>query len=190
MAGTNGTAARILDVAARKFYERGYHATNMREIAEAVGIRAPSLYKHFAAKQELLFAIAFGVMADLVERGEAAVEGIDGAEARLRALVEQHVVYHCERRFEAKVADEQLHALDDAHQSEVIALRDRYEALFRSAVEAGRADGWAIADPAITTFAITTMASSVTDWYRDDGRLSADEIAAIYSDFALRGVRR
>lgn len=188
MAQVNGTAARILDVAARKFYERGYHGTNMRDIAAEVGVRAPSMYKHFDAKQDVLFAIAHGVMVELLARGRSAVEGVEDPAERLRALIRQHVVFHCERRFEAKVADDQLHALDDARQAEVIAVRDAYERLFRSAVEDGARQGWVVPDAAVVTFAITTMASSVTVWYREDGRLSAGEIADAYAAFALRGV--
>lgn len=182
------TSERILEIAARKFYERGYHAANMRDIAAEVGVRAPSLYKHFDAKQDLLFAIAHGVMAELLERGQTAVDGVEDPAERLRRLIEQHVAYHCERRFEAKVADDQLHALDDARQAEVIAVRDAYEALFRAAVEDGARGGWTVDDPAIVTFAITTMASSVTVWYREDGRLSPYEIGRTYADFALRGL--
>ncbi len=189
MAQGNGTAARILAVAARKFYERGYHGTNMRDIAAEVGVRAPSMYKHFDAKQDLLFAIAHGVMVDLLARGQEAVAGVEDPADRLRGLIHQHVAFHCERRFEAKVADDQLHALDDARQAEVIAVRDDYERLFRDAVEDGAGRGWVVPDAAVITFAITTMASSVTVWYREDGRLAPSEIAAAYADFALRGVR-
>ncbi len=184
------TADRVLATAAEQFYERGYHATNMRDIAGAVGIRAPSLYKHFAAKEELLFAIAHGTMLELLARGQAAVAEAGDPETRLRRLIEQHVVFHCERRFEAKVADEQLHALGDEHRATVIKVRDAYESLFRSAVDDGAADGWSVTDPALVTFAVTTMASSVTDWYRENGRLSPHDIAATYADFALRGVGR
>ncbi len=190
MGATLSTAERILTTAAEQFYERGYHATNMRDIAAAVGIRAPSLYKHFAGKEEVLFAIAHGTMLVLLERGRESVAGIDDADQRLRRLVEQHVVFHCERRFEAKVADEQLHALGDEHRSTVIEVRDAYEQLFRCAIDDGAAEGWSVTDPALVTFAITTMASSVTDWYRENGRLSPTDIATAYADFALRGVGR
>ena len=190
MEGTPSTAARILATAAEQFYERGYHATNMREIAAAVGIRAPSLYKHFSAKEDLLFKITHGTMLELLERGQTAIAEASDADRRLRRLIEQHVVFHCERRFEAKVADEQLHALGDEHRATVIEVRDAYELLFRSAVEDGAADGWSVTDPALVTFAITTMASSVTDWYSENGRLSPDDIAVAYADFALRGVGR
>lgn len=45
---TQPTRERILNAALICFAERGYAATGMREIARQVGIRAPSLYNHFA----------------------------------------------------------------------------------------------------------------------------------------------
>lgn len=62
-AGTGITprAAEILDAAAGLLEERGRDALTMRSLAERIGIRAPSLYKHFQSKEQ--------IEAALVERG-------------------------------------------------------------------------------------------------------------------------
>jgi TetR/AcrR family transcriptional regulator len=49
---------RILDAAEARFAERGFRATSIGEIADDVGIRGPSLYKHFATKADLYHAVA------------------------------------------------------------------------------------------------------------------------------------
>lgn len=48
---------RILDAAFALFSEKGFTATSMRDIADAVGIKAASLYNHFAGKRELFDAL-------------------------------------------------------------------------------------------------------------------------------------
>lgn len=48
------TRERIIDAAIDLFSQKGYTETTMREIAKAVGIRASSLYNHYACKEELL----------------------------------------------------------------------------------------------------------------------------------------
>lgn len=48
---------QILDIAARQFRARGYAAVSMRDIATEAGIRGPSLYYHFAAKDDLVIAV-------------------------------------------------------------------------------------------------------------------------------------
>ncbi|MFF2371377.1 TetR/AcrR family transcriptional regulator [Agromyces sp. NPDC058110] len=47
------TRARIVTEARRAFGRKGYAETSLREIAEAVGIKTPSLYAHFASKEAL-----------------------------------------------------------------------------------------------------------------------------------------
>ena len=55
-AATRGatTRERILVEASRLFAVRGYFGTSTRDIAEAVGIRQPSLFFHFANKQAIV----------------------------------------------------------------------------------------------------------------------------------------
>lgn len=51
------TAQRILDVAELKFAEKGFEKTNLREIADEVGIQQPGLYRHFEHKDQLYLAV-------------------------------------------------------------------------------------------------------------------------------------
>lgn len=54
----NGTTReRILFEASFLFANRGYHATTTREIAEAVGIKQPSLFHHFESKGAIAEAL-------------------------------------------------------------------------------------------------------------------------------------
>jgi len=47
------TSERILDAAEELFAENGFSGTRLRDVAERVGIRIPSLYNHFASKEAL-----------------------------------------------------------------------------------------------------------------------------------------
>ena len=51
------TKQRILDEALTLFSEKGYANVFVGEIAERVGIKAPSLYKHYKSKQAIFDAI-------------------------------------------------------------------------------------------------------------------------------------
>lgn len=59
-----GTRQQILFHASRLFGRHGYHGTTTREIADAVGIRQPSLFYHFSAKHVILAQL---VDADLAQ---------------------------------------------------------------------------------------------------------------------------
>ncbi len=51
------TRDRILNEALTLFSENGYDGTGVEQIAEKVGIKAPSLYKHFKGKEDILNAL-------------------------------------------------------------------------------------------------------------------------------------
>ncbi|WP_119302108.1 TetR/AcrR family transcriptional regulator [Dongia deserti] len=51
------TRARILDVAQRLIQERGYNGFSYRDIADEVGIRAPTIHYYFPSKSDLAAAL-------------------------------------------------------------------------------------------------------------------------------------
>lgn len=51
------TKERIIKEASSLFAKKGYGAVNVEEIAQAVGIKAPSLYKHYKNKQQIFDAV-------------------------------------------------------------------------------------------------------------------------------------
>ena len=51
------TRQKILDKALELFAAKGYDSVSVGEIAQAVGIKAPSLYNHFPGKQAIFDAI-------------------------------------------------------------------------------------------------------------------------------------
>lgn len=57
----------------RLFSQSGYDAVSVERIASAVGIKAPSLYKHFKSKQEIFDAI----VAETYRRYDTFTDGID-----------------------------------------------------------------------------------------------------------------
>ena len=69
---------QILAAAANLFHEHGYHATSVRQIAEAVGCTEAALYYHFkGGKRELLQQVISAVTPDL----DSTIEHLRGAES-------------------------------------------------------------------------------------------------------------
>lgn len=70
------TKKKIIEEALILFSERGYSDVYVNDIAKAVGIKAPSLYKHFKNKQEIFNAILEELKESYTRH--AATIGIDG----------------------------------------------------------------------------------------------------------------
>ncbi len=79
------TKKRILDEALTLFSEKGYANVFVAEIAEAVGIKAPSLYKHYKSKQDIFNAI-LDEMKSSYDR-QAAMLDMNGNNAQADAMV-------------------------------------------------------------------------------------------------------
>jgi AcrR family transcriptional regulator len=75
------TRERILDVALDLFTDQGFDGTSMREIAERLDITKPSIYYHFASKEEILMALHMRMH----ELGKAALTRPPGQTMTLQA---------------------------------------------------------------------------------------------------------
>ena len=73
--------AELLSVATRLFRERGYHATSMQDLAEALGMNRGSLYHYIEAKDDLLWRIVSEALERLDMSQYPIVVRLDGTNA-------------------------------------------------------------------------------------------------------------
>ena len=86
------TREKILDVALDLFTDQGFDATSMREIAGRLRLTKPSIYYHFASKEEILLALHMRVH-ELSKEALARLSGppvtLDSWGSALSALLDQ-----------------------------------------------------------------------------------------------------
>ena len=88
------TRERILLEAARLFRHHGYAATTLREVADASGIKAGSIYYHFESKEQILGEVldkGIQVVNDAVKQRVDALPPTATARARIAAAIEGHL---------------------------------------------------------------------------------------------------
>ncbi|ODV10718.1 MAG: TetR family transcriptional regulator [Rubrivivax sp. SCN 70-15] len=88
------TRESILLGAARLFRHHGYAATTLREVADAAGIKAGSIYYHFESKEQILAEVLDKGILSVIEAVRQRVEALPpDAKARdkLAAAIEGHL---------------------------------------------------------------------------------------------------
>ena len=81
----------ILTNAAELFRKKGFAAASVRELAEALGIEAPSLYNHIGSKAELLQEICFGVAKDYTIHMEEVLLSKKNESEKIAEIIRFHV---------------------------------------------------------------------------------------------------
>ncbi|MEQ8480416.1 MAG: TetR/AcrR family transcriptional regulator [Hoeflea sp.] len=188
-AGSTGaeTAEKLRNAALELFAESGYAAVSMRAIAAATGVQAGAIYNHFPTKQDLLNELLQVHMETLLSSWEEAeTPGLAPPDA-LEQFVRFHIRYHLDRSREVFISYMELRSLENENFREIERLRRQYEKAPRAILERGAADGsFDIIDPQVSTMAIIAMLNGMTTWYRESGRLSIDEIEAVYVRLVAR----
>lgn len=187
-ANDGGTRRRIEDAALDLFFERGFRATTMREIAVASALTPGAIYNHFPSKEALLGALIRDVHEQL-ERAlvSASAQVGDDPRDQLRAWVRVHALFHTRYRKHARVANQEIYSLPEPGRTERIEALRRMRAAFRAVIERGVADGiFEVPEVEVTTFAIINMGIRISEWFHPDGRVKANEVADIHAELALR----
>src|SRR5579859_554202 len=84
----------ILDAATQTFLSHGYDGTSMDDVAAQAGVSKPTVYKHFADKERLFYAIVLATtdpMSELVGLVAEAFSAARDLERDLRAFARQFI---------------------------------------------------------------------------------------------------
>lgn len=186
------TGTRIRAAAVGLFASRGYAASSIRDIAKEAGVSNAAIYHFVDNKETLLVDIMREMQRKLTGATRTALDGVDAPEARLSILISGLAGAHLTSPKTGLVADTEVRALTpggDAH-TEIIALRDAYENLWRGTIQAGVDDGvFRVGNQRLTRLALLTMCSSAGEWYRPDGADDAVSIAREFVSLGLAAVR-
>ncbi|MDB5980302.1 MAG: TetR family transcriptional regulator protein [Pseudomonas sp.] len=172
--------AQILLAAIALFAERGFENCSMRALAEASGLKAPTLYNYFSSKEAVLVeAMTFG-MDDFFG---FVLQDIDEVprEKRLFAILQRHAVYKMRRRIISRANDR----LIDTQFSKIF-LPQKVAEKFNEQLKAYRHLVQELVEeylspedpinPKIITLTILTQCDRLAYWYEPDGLLDQNAI--------------
>ena len=178
----------ILQRASLLFYERGYGATSIRDIANAVGISSSTMYHHFANKQDVLYAIVSRFMTDFVGATVPVLHDSTLSPAeRIQRVIELHIEMSDNRRPELLIGNPIRYALDPAQRAHATALQVAYQDAVRDTIAEGcRTGEFRVEDVMVTSMAMLDMLNGIREWFSPQGRLSRDKLIERYTAIVFR----
>jgi AcrR family transcriptional regulator len=184
-------ADHIYRVAAEVMCRKGYEATSMNDIAEAVGLTKAGIYYYIRRKEQLLFEIMNFAM-DMVEEDVVApAREIADAEERLHTIIDRHTKRILEVGGSVTILLEEMPALTRAHRRTLRNRKRAYFEFFRQTLEQLAAEGkLRNVNPTVATFSLFGMILWICRWYRRDGDLTPQEVLRDFHDLALNAVLR
>lgn len=178
--------ARLISAAVQMFSSRGYSAVGIREIAREAGVTIGALYHYAPSKEALFLRILSEAYESAIAQLESAADSTTSAADCVTAMIRTQVHGEVSGRDVWNVTKAELRALTPEAREQVIALRDRFEAVWARVIAEGQEAGEFVLDDAvIARFSLIKMCGGVADWYRPDGRLTLDEICDLLARQAL-----
>lgn len=186
--------AEIYRAAARIICEKGYDATSMNDIADAVGITKSGLYHHVSGKRNLLFSIMNFGLDSLEEQVITPARDIGDPEQRLRAIIVNHVHLITSRsdpqgNNPVSIVTDEVAGLTPAQRRKTDQRKRAYVELIKGTLQDLKAAGkLADIDLDAASYSLLGMILWLSRWYNPDGRLTPDQVSKEVTKMALGGL--
>lgn len=183
----------LMEQAGMLFWQHGYHATSMKDIANACNCKPANLYNYFKNKEDILYE----VIRNITEQGVSSIAYLDNDEEtspleQLRSLVKSHFTFLASlTQSTIMLSDTGIKDLSDEHQREIVKLRDRYDRILRKILKRGIGEGYfAPIDVQVVGNLIASVIIRSSFWFSDKGKYSVDEVGEIMFSFIYHGIGR
>ncbi len=184
------TKEKVRHTAQRLFRERGYAAVGMRELAETVGIKAPSLYNHYKSKDDILREICFELAEQFFKAFDTAVVTEEKSGKKLRAVMKAHIAVIAGNIDSAEIFFNEWIFLEQPHLTKFRKLRNDYEMKFRGIIDAGiKKKEFKKMNSKLVAFTIFSALNATYDLMRSSEKLTQAQIADDIADLLLKGLK-
>ncbi|MEZ4631042.1 MAG: TetR/AcrR family transcriptional regulator [Deinococcales bacterium] len=180
--------ADITQMASQLFKERGYHATSVRDIAQALNLKGSSLYSHIASKEEILWEIVEGAARAFLHSAQAIPPNLP-PDQKLKALIHAHLNVIVANLPDASVFFHEWQFLPETLSREITLKRDHYESYFRQAIHEGIEQGlFQVQDEHFANLFIFSSLNWLYQWYDPEGLLRLEQLSNLYTQMIFKSL--
>ena len=182
--------SQVLGHATKVFCEKGYEGASMRDLSRASGMSLAGLYHYFESKERLLYLIQKDTFSTVVERLKARLNETQGAEAKIRTFILNHLEYFLANQQGMKVLSHEDEALKNGFGTEIRAIKREYYRICVRLMEELKRERHLDFDARTAVMSLFGMMNWIYTWYnpRVDG--DAGQLGSRMGDIFLMGVSR
>lgn len=172
---TTSRKEEIVTIASQLFKEKGYNAVSMRDIAQAMGIKAASLYNHINGKQEILSTLILKVAYEFTDGMNNVIAQEISPIQKIQQIIELHIditVNYSEGL--AALNNDWMH-LENEDLTDFVKMREDYEENFRRIIKQGIETGEIQPrHPEVILFSILSTLRTLYLWFQKRGKLDVN----------------
>jgi TetR/AcrR family transcriptional regulator, cholesterol catabolism regulator len=187
----NERLAEVYRTAAQIILRKGYDATSINDIANALGMTKAGLYHYINGKKELLFDIMNFGLDELDEEVVTPASSIADPSARLRFIIASHAQLVTRGQGAITILVDEITALTPAQNRMITRRKREYFNRLRDVLNQLKSEGKLHdVDTTAATFSLLGMISWLSRWFRQDGALTEEQVAEQIVKIALNGLLR
>ena len=164
----------IIKKASALFRTKGFTAASMRELADEVGVEAPSLYNHIGSKSELLEAICFKIAGAFTQQLDNTENSTESKKAMVEKVIRFHIRMMLDQFDEVFVANHEWKHLKEPYLGIFLQQRRSYEKRLVTLIEAGiKNKEFKTTNPYVAVLTILSAVRGLEFWLQHKKRFSS-----------------
>jgi AcrR family transcriptional regulator len=177
--------SEVLQAAIKVFFEKGYAAASVQDVADVVGVLKGSLYHYISSKEDLLLRIFDGSHTQAVQIMEALASRNLPPRQWLESYLNEIVHWYLANIERVSLYFNEWHYLTGENAETVRKHRRVFSQYIRDILEAAPGDLRPGVDPRLATYFILGAVNNIPVWYKRNGPYSAARVASEYASMAV-----
>jgi AcrR family transcriptional regulator len=188
----NGTKKdAITKKAVRLFKEKGFSATSMRDLAEAIGVEAPSLYNHIGSKNEILQEICFKIANLFIAHIEEVEVSTQSVLMKMELIMRFHIKMMIDEYESVYISDHEWKHLPEPYLSNFKNQRRIYRARLADIVQQGiNNNELKKINPYVAVLTILSAISGIESWQRSKKNADAKSLEENMVTILIDGLKK
>ncbi len=181
----------ILLRASSMFRDKGFPATSMRDLAEAVGIEAASLYNHIQSKSEILQEIIFRIANDCNVHLESLDDNRVSSIKKIESLIRFHVQMMLNRFDDYTVMINEWIHLTEPYHTNFTTQRRHYVQKMEAIIEEGiGSKEMNPISPYVATLTILSSVRGLEFWHRSGKKITPQTMEDNMVNHLISGLKK